>query len=690
MNLFCRSMKSRGASLRLKLQALLFTLFTASTNSVGLAQTNNFLGPSNSVWNLGTNWSGGTPTSSSNVTFPTAIGNVNLNVDATVDTLVFNTNNTIAGATNAANALFTLTINNGATHTNNSGSTFMRVRTIVLGNDQAWNLNNAIGGVGLTTGLTITPPNNTSPTNTFDLNGKTLTKTGTGQLSFGGTNFGTSGSILIEQGSLRLSAGTGTPIVMSGAGTVTVKPGSLVTDPDAALLLGSNTTTSSTITFTKNISMEGNANKAAVLQYGGVQNVAQTTAAPISWSGPSALQNIWGFTAANAATANWTFSGDWSGSGTINMITSAGSAATTGTNLGAATNRSTTLSGNNSGLTGIVNNNHTILGVVAFGSANSGSASAEWQLTGAEAVYRLNGFSVDLGALSGTVGILQNNSATTAATATLGGKGINTSFSGVIQDGGAAALNLVKSGIGEQALTNTNTYTGTTQVLAGKLSLTGSGSINNSAITVNGGSFLTYSSVPVTSTIVMTSGTIGGTGSINTPVSIGASSTVNPGASPGTQAYLAGMTFGAGGTYLFELSSVDTANVLQDVYKGINPGHDWLNVTGTLGITSTALTPFTIDITGLGAVANWDNTKNYSWTIATASTGVAGFDPSFFSLNTTPFVSNNALDPNGSFSISADANNVYLNYSVVAIPEPSSYMLLAMAGVSMFWFARRK
>lgn len=126
MNLFCRSMKSRGASLRLKLQALLFTLFTASTNSVGLAQTNNFLGPSNSVWNLGTNWSGGTPTSSSNVTFPTAIGNVNLNVDATVDTLVFNTNNTIAGATNAANALFTLTINNGATHTNNSGSTLDR------------------------------------------------------------------------------------------------------------------------------------------------------------------------------------------------------------------------------------------------------------------------------------------------------------------------------------------------------------------------------------------------------------------------------------------------------------------------------------------------------------------------------------------------------------------------------------
>jgi hypothetical protein len=68
---------------------------------------------------------------------------------------------------------------------------------------------------------------------------------------------------------------------------------------------------------------------------------------------------------------------------------------------------------------------------------------------------------------------------------------------------------------------------------------------------------------------------------------------------------------------------------------------------------------------------------------------VTGFAANLFSLDISGFTANNSLDPDGVFSITADANNVYLNYNVIPIPEPSSLALL-MFGVATMWGIRRK
>ncbi|MFM8496103.1 MAG: autotransporter-associated beta strand repeat-containing protein [Planctomycetia bacterium] len=112
-----------------------------------------------------------------------------------------------------------------------------------------------------------------------------------------------------------------------------------------------------------------------------------------------------------------------------------------------------------------------------FGSNNAGSENAEWKLSNANASYRLKGYSVSLGALSGTAGTLSNgglNSGIGAATVTIGGKGIDSTFGGLIIDG-SAALSVVKAGVGTLTLNGTSSYTGGTTVSAGRLRGTTSG-----------------------------------------------------------------------------------------------------------------------------------------------------------------------------------------------------------------------
>jgi autotransporter-associated beta strand protein len=663
-----------------------FVLCAALTgvNAAPIAYT----GATNGTWNNSANWTPASiPGTGDDAQFNTNTRNINLSDNRVVNSLAFTVSNQqIAGASNAVNSAGNLTINNGVTHSNNSGSTFFRIPTITLANSQIWDLNGLQGTAGgSAAGLTITPPTSVG-LNNFVLGGNTLTKNGTGQLSFGGMNIG-AGSFDINAGSIRFSGGNGgTNVAISGAGTISVAA-------NAALLLGAN---GSNVTITgKTIQMNGGGTSgtAALLNYGNSSasnSLPQNIAANIQWTGFSNVDSEMLASAAGLATPGnraWTFSGDWSGAGTITFrLLGAGVYVST-------FNSPTILSGNNSGLTGYINNTHNQdFRGVNFGSVNSGSASAEWGLNHANAVYRLNGFDVNLGALSGTAGTLVNGHASTAATATLGGKNINSSFAGTIANGAAASLSIVKTGTGIQTLTNNNTYTGSTTINIGTLELTGAGQLSGtSGIAINGANaqFLTFSSVAVTAPITLTSGLIGGTGAINTPVTIGTGGTVSPGASPGTQEYLAGQTWANSGTYLWEINEVDTANVLQDTLKGISTGHDWLDITGTLAVTADTFNPFVIELSSMGAaVTNWDNTQDYTWTIVTASTAVTGFAANLFSLDTSGFTANNALDPMGVFSISADANNVYLHYNVV--PEPSSLALLMFGAMTVMAVFRKR
>ncbi|MGC3968188.1 MAG: autotransporter-associated beta strand repeat-containing protein [Pirellulales bacterium] len=107
-------------------------------------------------------------------------------------------------------------------------------------------------------------------------------------------------------------------------------------------------------------------------------------------------------------------------------------------------------------------------GVLQALSANSFSAVSAYTVASG-ATLRLNGLANAIGSLTG-LGTVENGSAT-AATLTLGGNNTDTTFSGILQNGGTANLGLTKVGAGMFILAGDNTYAGTTTVNAGILQI---------------------------------------------------------------------------------------------------------------------------------------------------------------------------------------------------------------------------
>jgi autotransporter-associated beta strand protein len=460
---------SAGASSCFRALSMAIAASLACAASAPASTTDNFIGPTDGLWSATGNWDGGVPTSSSDATFATTTTtavNVNLDVNAEVNSVVFNPfaggGVTIGSTSVSVDSAQTLTINSGLTVTNNSNKSVI-VAPINLGGDQTWATDGA-SGVGNATAVGLQLRTSTAATAPYviDLNGHNLIKSGTGEVSFSGTTLtnrqSTGGNITVSGGQLRFSSGADpTPTAVSGPGTITVQSG--------AALLFNNYTSGALFAVTKDISMQDGSELQTTA--GGTPVLYQTIGSNIAWSGTVILDHPY-----ITATYNrrWTFSGNWSGSGTINMTSS-----TIGTIA-----MITYLSGNNSGLTGIVDNQQvnssgTTLNQVIFTTADSGSGNAEWRLSSSTAAYKLGSFNVQLGALSGTAGTLGNYSTLGDCAAIIGGKNISTSFAGTIVDGSTSKFGITKVGTGTQILSGTNTYTGVTTVQAGTLQLNGSG-----------------------------------------------------------------------------------------------------------------------------------------------------------------------------------------------------------------------
>lgn len=153
--------------------------------------------------------------------------------------------------------------------------------------------------------------------------------------------------------------------------------------------------------------------------------------------------------------------------------------------------------------------------ILRSGATNSFSPNSTMAVNGT-GVLRLNGFSNVVSSLSGN-GTVENGHATAAATLTAGNAS-NTTFSGVIQNGGVGTLSLTKVGTGTLTLTGLNTYSANTTVSEGTLVAAG-GSTSAGLITVANTTANAVLNVPTGGTMTggtITAGTVSGSfGAVN-------------------------------------------------------------------------------------------------------------------------------------------------------------------------------
>ena len=191
----------------------------------------------------------------------------------------------------------------------------------------------------------------------------------------------------------------------------------------------------------------------------------------------------------NGLTAS-TFSGNFTGAGTLNVIE--------------GTNATITFSaaGGLSAFTGTLKvSDAQPIGFIRFSGTASGSSAATFDLGNSSIiVHTRNGQSVSLGALKGGANsVVMGARSTTGATTpyTIGANNLSTVFSGMITNGtvAGATVTLTKVGTGTLTLAGPNAYTGSTTNNAGTLQIgngTASGTLGIGAVIIASGATLAF------------------------------------------------------------------------------------------------------------------------------------------------------------------------------------------------------
>jgi autotransporter-associated beta strand protein len=254
----------------------------------------------------------------------------------------------------------------------------------------------------------------------------------------------------------------------------------------------------------------------------------------------------------------------------------------------------------------------------------------------------LNGFSLAVGALSGTAGVrgIANNT-TTPAVLTIGKATGSTTFSGTIGIVGNTNLttqtnliSVVKTGSSTQILAGLNTYTGTTTVSGGILQAGGTGAFGDAAgvVTVSGGTLslgnfaITKGTVSVSGGSI-TSGTLTGTsyaltgsGSVGA-VLAGAAGLTKTGA--GTAILTATNTYSGGSTIQAGVLTLGNTAALGSASGSLTADGGTLNLAGFSTSVGT-LSGSAGEITSAGA-ATLTAASNATATYGGAFTGAVSF-----------------------------------------------------------------
>jgi autotransporter-associated beta strand protein len=307
----------------------------------------------------------------------------------------------------------------------------------------------------------------------------------------------------------------------------------------------------------------------------------------------------------------------------------------------------------------------------------------------ADFTLNLNGGT--LKSAASTVNLIDNNNTGAQIAVLLGAGNTNidttASSASIVRPMGnmaSAVGTFTKAGTNTLTLSATNTYTGATKITGGTLALTGTGSIANSSAIIVGAS-TTFDVSGVTGGFTLGSNqSISGTGTVAGAMTV--AGTLSPGNSPGSLS-TASQTWVNGGAFNWQiLDATGTAGT----------GFDTMVITGSLDLTSLT-TGFNINLWSLASVGpdvngdalNFSATNNYSWLLASTTTGIMGFEATDFTLNlgesngTKGF--SNDLD-GGAFTISQSGNSLLLNYTA-AVPEPS---VAVLGGMGLLALLRRR
>ncbi|MEI6239217.1 MAG: autotransporter-associated beta strand repeat-containing protein [Planctomycetia bacterium] len=512
---------------------------------------------------------------------------------------------------------------------------------------------------------------------TLDLNGRSITVGLLSGSAAGVITSGVSGAAAITLGTSGTSTFTGA--ITNGSGTVAVvkqNAGTMIltgsntyggpTTVSAGVLQFGDDSTATTFSTSGTIALAGTlkAHNGTLTLTNNRINI--TGASGNLTTGASGTISVSGVTFVNQAGANVAVSGPMViGAGGLTVAassTSSGAWVTLSGNLsGVGTVTLDSQGGNTFRLTG---SNSFTGGIIAssgywHGGLNNsipvGSSvtnNGTWGVSG----------DVTVGSLSGNGGIF-NIDNTTLKTVTVGSGNASSSYSGSV--GSTHNLAFVKAGSGTFTLSGAWQHYGGTMINGGMLAVASTGALSGTAgsVTINGGELKYNSSTTLTRPIVFTAGTISGTGSIGTAVAVGTGDILSPGNSPGIQNYTSGLTLASGGQYTWEINN----------WAGSpGTGYDQLAVSGSaLNITATSGTTFTIAVTGLtagnasGAVPGFSAASGTgtSFTIATSSAGISGFDKTKFTVDTSGFTNNNTLPTSAGFWVSQSGSNLLLNYA---------------------------